>query len=214
MNKDLIILVADVQQEKTIETLLDERYKSLNIRRMTYDIFRHPRKDPGVYKEAAHFLKSYQGEYEHALVLLDSEWAGAPGDAVYLRGTLQQQLYNNGWNANNAEVIVIDPELEIWIWSDSPVVAEELRKPWNSIYTLAQKRGDWLKGQPKPIRPKELLDAILRQQNRPRSSAIFQAIARRVGLTRCQDKAFILLRQTVQNVTIFQCHRPLLTTIF
>lgn len=199
MNKDLIVLVADVQQEKTIETLLHERYNSLKIRKITCDIFRHPRKDPGVYKEAPQFLKAYQGQYDHALVLLDQEWVGAPGDALYLRNTLRQQLCDNGWNTDNAEVIVIDPELEIWIWSDSPVVAEELRQNWDTIHAYAQQRGDWLKGQPKPIRPKELLEAILQQQNRPRSSAIFQAIARRVGLTRCQDKAFIQLRQTLQH---------------
>ena len=46
---------------------------------------------------------------------------------------------------------------------------------------------------------KELLAAILRQQNRPHSSALFQALAARIGLTRCQDNAFIQLRQILQN---------------
>ena len=67
MIKDLIILVADVQQEKTLEILLCKRYNSLKIRKITFDIFRHPGKDPGVYKDAAQFLKPYQGQYEHAL---------------------------------------------------------------------------------------------------------------------------------------------------
>ncbi len=199
MSKDLIVLVADIQQEKTLETLLHKRYKSLQMRQITFDIFRHPGKDPGVYKEAARFLKPYQREYDHALVVLDREWRGAPGDAVYLRNNLQQRLYNNGWNASNAEVIVIDPELEIWVWSDSPVIAEELRMTWNKIRQLAQQRGDWATDQVKPSRPKELLEAILQQQDRPRSSALFQTLAARVGLMRCQDEAFIQLRQTLQN---------------
>lgn len=199
-----MILVADIQQEKTLETLLHERYKSLKIRKITFDIFRHPRKDPGVYKEAPQFLRTYQKQYDHALVVLDSEWAGAPGDAVYLRDNLRQRLYNNGWEANNAEVIVIDPELEIWVWSDSPVVAEELRTTWNEIKCFAQQHGYWTQDQQKPSRPKELLDAILRQQDRPRSSALFQTFAARVGLTRCQDEAFMRLRQTLQNWFPFQ----------
>jgi len=199
MSKDLIVLVADIQQEKTLETLLHKRYKSLQMRQITFDIFRHPGKDPGVYKEAAQFLKSYQRQYDHALVVLDREWAGAPGDAVYLRENLRQRVYNNGWDASNAEVIVIDPELEIWVWSDSPVIAEELRTTWNKIRHLAQQRGDWATDQVKPSRPKELLEAILQQQDRPRSSALFQTLAARVGLMRCQDEAFMRLRQTLQN---------------
>jgi len=127
------------------------------------------------------------------------EWVGAPGDAKYLRENIRQQLYKNGWDTSNANVIVIEPELEIWVWSDSSVVAEELRLTWDKIKALAQKRGDWPQNQMKPTRPKELLAAILRQQNSPHSSALFQALAARIGLTRCQDNAFILLRQILQN---------------
>jgi hypothetical protein len=53
MSKDLIVLVADIQPEKTLETLLHKRYKSLQMRPITFDIFRLPGKDPSVYKEAA-----------------------------------------------------------------------------------------------------------------------------------------------------------------
>lgn len=47
--KDLVILVADIQQEKTIQTLLDERRSALGVESVTFDIFRHSGHDPGVY---------------------------------------------------------------------------------------------------------------------------------------------------------------------
>jgi hypothetical protein len=42
-----------------------------------------------------------------------------------------------------------------------------------------------------------LLEAVLRQQGRPRSAAVFQELADRVGLAGCQDPAFVLLRETL-----------------
>lgn len=85
MTKDLVVLAADIQQEKTIETLLRDRHAALGIRAVTFDIFRHPRKDSGVYHEAHDFLRPYQQIYNRALVLLDCEWSGSPGDSMMLQ---------------------------------------------------------------------------------------------------------------------------------
>ena len=32
---------------------------------------------------------------------------------------LENQLKSNGWPNNNAAVIIIEPELEAWVWTDS-----------------------------------------------------------------------------------------------
>ncbi len=197
MNRDLIALVADIQQEKTLETLLHERQQALHIRPITFDIRRHPGKDPGVYKEAAKFLQSHATSYTHALVLLDHAWQGVPGDAQTVAQTIRENLHRTGWMAATCEVIVIEPELEAWVWSTSPAVLQELDMTWEQVMALAQQYNSWDAGQPKPHAPKELLEAILRQQRRPRSAAIFQAPARKVSLTRCQDQAVALLRETL-----------------
>ena len=98
MNKDLVILVADVQQEKTLETLLHERQPSLEIRTITFDIYRHPRQDAGVYHEAADFLGAYQpSQYHHALVVLDQAWDGAPNDVASLRQEILTRLHQTVW---------------------------------------------------------------------------------------------------------------------
>jgi len=199
MNKELVVLVADIQQEKTLDTLLRERYQSFDIRPIPdYDIFRHPRKDPGVFHEAADFLAPYVTSHRHALVVLDAAWDGAPGDAAYLRNQLMNGMQTKGWEENDCQAIVINPELEIWVWADSREVSGVLRTSWDDIHALAKQAGYWDEDQPKPGYPKELLEALLQRQRRPRSSALFQEIARRVGLSRCQDPAFVMLRETLQ----------------
>lgn len=197
MSGDLIVLTADVQQEKTLETLLRERHGSLGIRQVSFSIFRHPRKDSGVCREAHSFLRPYQASYSYALVILDGEWSGAPGDGTVLRAQIGERLAQSGWPAERCEVIVAEPELESWVWADSPVVAEELRLEWAAIRAPADELTAWPAGAAKPARPKELLEAVLRRQGRPRSAALFQAIARRVGLARCVDPSFALLRETL-----------------
>lgn len=196
---DLVALVADVQQESTLKTLLNERRQSLHIRPITCEVLRHPRKDPGVFHESHGLLDLYRPRYARALVMLDREWSGAPGDVAYQRQDVLRRLQASGWQTGSCEVIVCDPELEMWVWSGSEHVATVLRATWDEIHALASARGYWTAGAAKPSRPKELLEAILKQQNRPRSSAIFQQLAKHVGLARCQDPAFILLRDTLRQ---------------
>lgn len=197
MSKDLIALVADAQQAKVLETLLGERRRSFGIRDIAFDVRPHPRHDSGVYHEAANFLASFRAQYDHALVVLDCAWDGAPGDAAHMCRAIAQSLEARGWVAGAYEVIAIEPELECWAWATSPAVPEVLRTTWDDIHARARQRGYWIEGEAKPTQPKELLDAILRQQKRPRSSAIYQELARRVGLAQCQDLAFALLRDTL-----------------
>lgn len=199
MTKDLVVLVADVQQEKTLETLLRERTESLGIQAITFDIYRHPRRDPGVYHEGADFLAAYRPpQYRYALAMLDQAWAGAPGSAAFLQQALLNNLQQSGWPAESCQVIVLEPELEAWVWAISPHVPQVLRISWAEIHALAQGRGFWREGEAKPHQPKELLEAILTRQRRPSTAAIFQELARCVGLAHCQDPAFRLLRQTLQ----------------
>ena len=76
--KDLVVLVADRDQEQTVSTLLTKRPQSLGIQEMSIDldILRHPNRDPGVFKEAGRVLSVFAQQYQHALVLIDAEWGG------------------------------------------------------------------------------------------------------------------------------------------
>jgi len=143
MTQDLVVLVADIQQEKVVDTLLRERHQSLGMRPITFNILRHPEKDPGVYHRGADLLEVGRPLYDHALVFIDCEWDGVPGDATHLRQHILQRLHSMGWPRDRCEVIAIEPELEAWVWTRSPHVPAVLRMSWDDMRMLGQRHGYW-----------------------------------------------------------------------
>ena len=199
--KDLVVLVADGQQQAVIETLLVKRHQSLNIRHLRkmeeFQIFAHPQRDPGVYTNGGAFLSSFVKQYQYALVLLDAEWEGSPG-VRQIKEKIEDDLKYYGWE-NRSSIVVIEPELEIWVWSSSPKVSEILGQTMEKIRCLGQQNNLWEKGSPKPQRPKELMEKVLRQTRKPRSAAIFKRLAAQVSLRRCEDKSFQKLKEKLQT---------------
>jgi hypothetical protein len=57
----------------------------------------------------------------------------------------------------------------------------------------------WPDGQAKPDRPKEVLEAILKKNRIPRSSAIYKKITSKVSVQGCQDGSFLELLETLRN---------------
>lgn len=152
--KDLIVLTADVQQEKTIATLLDYRYQSMRIPHLSFDVQRHVRRDPGVFHEAPAFLQMFQDSHRKALVMLESSWDGSPGNAETLRQNLLVRLYQQGWDEDCCDVIVITPELESWFWVlESPVVEEYLKLNWQTM-RIGRQSSTWHEDLQKPNKPK------------------------------------------------------------
>ena len=196
--KDLIVLVADRHQERTVSTLLTKRPQSLGIREVPIDldIRRHPEHDPGVFDKAGRFLSIFARRYQHALVLIDAEWGGLSAEKIEEK--IQDDLNENGWEGRSA-VIVIDPELEIWVWSTSPHVPRLLGTNWETIKDLGNQTGYWQEGETKPSRPKELLGVVLHRTRKPRSGKLYRQLAEKVGLSRCQDDSFRRFRETLQG---------------
>jgi len=201
VQRDLVVLVADKNMEHALRGLLDKRTPALGIRRLTYDIHVHPRHDPGCLNEAHELLATSRPSYNHALVLFDKEGCGQEDrSAEALAEQVNNGLRECGWG-DNSEVIVIDPELEVWVWSDSPHVARCLgwadHEP--SLYEWLSSEG-WLSaGEHKPPRPKEAMEAALRQSRRPRSSAIYLELAQSVSLAGHKERAFVRLVETLQR---------------
>lgn len=198
---DLIALVPDKDQRETLDGLLTTRIGSLGIRKISFKILVHPRRDPGCYIEAQDILQPLVNKASYALVVFDHEGSGQEGrSANEIADDLLDRLSRSGWQ-NRAQVLVIEPELEIWVWSDSPQVdaalgwsgrSENLRG-WLSI------RGVWPDNSPKPPRPKECLLEALREVRVRRSSAIYRQLAEKVGLERCQDPAFNELKDILRS---------------
>jgi hypothetical protein len=198
--RDLLVLVADRNMEMAVRGVL-AREKSLGIRQVTADVHRHPEHDCGCRQAGVEFLNVFVGRYAHALLMFDREGCGQEeGLTEDIESELEMALASTGW-ANRAAAIVLDPELEIWVWNDSPHVEKELgwsgRQP--DLQTWLCQRGFLQPGQIKPARPKEALEAALRQLGRSRSSALFAGLARKVSLKKCKDRAFVKLRTALRD---------------
>ncbi len=195
--QDLIVLVADQNMAATIESLLT-RSDSLGIRGIRAEVRPHPRHDPGCRTQAADFLRPFTNKFDHALVLFDREGCGDELRPIAeLEAGVHEQLVRSGWD-QRARAIVLDPELEAWIWSDSPLVDECCG--WNGqllpLRTWIAERFELL-GNGKPKRPKEAFHAALREGGKIPSSSLFRDLASRIGLSRCTDRAFQELKTTL-----------------
>jgi hypothetical protein len=198
--KDLVVLAADKNAQHAVRGLL-ARPQALGIRRIEGDWYTHPEKDPGVLHRAHVFLRPFTKSHAHALVILDRSGSGQEQhDRATLESQIEQSMQGAGWD-DRAAAIVLDPELEIWVWSDSPHVDDALgwsgRDP-----TLRQ----WLQtmhfmqpGAQKPSQPKEAMEKALRVARKPRSSAIYEQLAMTVSVDRCQDPSFLKLKGALRR---------------
>jgi len=198
--KDLVVLVPDKSTEQVIKGLL-QRHQALQIRPLTYDVFVHPRRDPGCLNGAPDFLRQFATSYEHALVVLDHEGCGRErDDPRTLADGLKSQLGSNGW-AQRAQAVVVAPELEVWVWSRSPQVARCLG--WGQDLAHLRRwlaaEGYWPRGNAKPPRPKEAMEAALRRVRKPLSSTVFYDLAISVSLTGHTEPAFVRLTSTLRG---------------
>lgn len=200
VRKDLVVLAADKNLEFAVGGLLT-RSAALGVRKISADIYVHPESDPGCLLRAPEFLRPLYRQYGHAMVLLDREGCGQEDQPREVLETgLEDRLARLGWSGR-AAAVVLDPELEIWVWSDSPEVDRVLgwlgRQP--SLREWLRDRRYQMPGSPKPRQPKEALHEALRIVRKHRSSAIYRELAQSVSVERCVDAAFIKLRQTLQR---------------
>lgn len=196
--KDLVVLVADKCAEQAIYGLLS-RPKALGTRQVTFDVYVHPDRDPGCLHESHELLRPLRQQYKHALVIFDLEGSGAESKGrEAAEEEVRQRLERAGWSGR-AKVIAIEPELEVWVWSDSPEVDRCLG--WSQRLPPLR---EWLKQQAlweddsaKPPRPKETLVSALEEVSNPLSSSIFGELARSVSVNRCTDDSFEALRNAL-----------------
>lgn len=199
--KDLIVLVPDLDIENVLRGLFSRVSLVCGLREFSFEILRHINRDPGCYNESADFLRPFTSQYAFAMVVFDREGCGQENkERSLLESEVEDSLLANGWNNQKAAVVVIDPEIENWMWLKSPHVATALG--WNNVSGLF----DWLvsKGllEPpkiKPRRPKEAMEAALRAARKPRSSSIYKLIAENASWKKCTDPAFLKMMNVLAN---------------
>ncbi len=200
--KDLYVLVADQDMRQTMKELLD-RGASLGIPSVTYTVARHLQRDPGCRSDASRYLRHRILQYRFALVMFDREGCGHDASREAIQCGVEEDLARNGWR-DRSKAIVIDPELEAWVWSESQGVPQVLS--WNNDYdrlrNWLKSQGLWPRGCPKPPKPKKAMQAAMRRQRVRKSSRKFSALAAKLAadgtLSNCQDPAFNELRDTLQ----------------
>lgn len=198
--KDLIVLAPDRDIEHAVEGLL-RRSSELGIRPILHDIYVHPHRDPGCLRESQDFLRPFLRMYSHALVIFDQSGCGQEKQSSErLQEDVEAKIAANGWGERSAAVVLV-PELEVWVWSDSPHVPACLG--WSpeerALRTWLREKGMWPRDAAKPPDPKAALDAALHHVRKPRSSSLYRELASRVTLEGHSEPAFVRLVATLRR---------------
>ena len=197
---DLFCLVADRNMEAAVSGLLG-RPKSLGIREIQYYVRVHGFRDPGCFHKPHDVLKLFRSNARQAIVMLDQAWDGVPCDSSEeTEESLRQRLRMAGMSAW-ACPIVIEPELEAWVFSGSPHVESILG--WSNrsprLRDALEARGLWKAGDAKPQDPKAAMEWALSEVRVNRTSKIYGTLAQRVSTSNCTDRSFRRLRRLLRQ---------------
>jgi len=199
MKRDVVFLVADAAMEQMLQGFLSRPHchRSIGCGPFAFDVREDvsvaPGRDPDVFVRSRELLQPYERLHHRAVVMLDVAWEGSPG-AERIRTHISDSL-KPAWD--QFAVIVIDPELEAWVWQDNPHVAEAF-KCRADFRDVLRRSGHWPDGASKPPDPKAALDYLRRHHRADRSNAAFGRLARKISVRHCEDRAFGQLRDTLR----------------
>lgn len=197
--KDLYVLVADQDMVEALDGLL-ANHARLGIRPIDYAIAKHLQRDPGCRTDASQYLRGRIHDYHHALVVFDRNGCGDDSSREEIQRTVERDLETNGWR-DRSRVVVIDPELESWVWNGSNEVPKVLGWPgaYEQIKAWLVDEELWPSSSSKPPDPKKALRAVLRKRRKHVSSRLFGELARSITVRRCQDPAFAALTEILHH---------------
>jgi len=204
---DLVVLHSDLTMGKVLEILLKERRKSLGIKEINFKLVQALFHDPDVLENWKIYLSPFYSKAEHALVIFD--WTGSGAEKTgkrpeNLAEELKEAINKDARKTNWVGVVIIVPELEVWIWADSIHVPHALGfrdKNYKQFkdYLISTFADLWPAASQKPSQPEELLGKIRKMKSLPISSSLFKEIAEKASLAHCSDTSFQKLRDTLQR---------------
>jgi hypothetical protein len=205
---DLLFMVADTNMREAVRGLLERQaaHEVIGCRPFDFDARRDIKvakgqNDPGLFVRANELLRPFAGEYRHAVLIVDEEWDGSPG-ATAIDRKLVEHLTSAGWPPPDGLALVVRPEADVWLWSDSPHSAAALGWPsWTELRPALEGQGWMNVGHVKPSCPKEAAEWALRHGagNVKRSSALYRKVAGKVSVHRCQDSALDTLLSALRQ---------------
>jgi hypothetical protein len=197
---DLVVLVADADMSAAMNALV-LRWQLRAQRSIAFESKRHPDRDHGCYLRPTEVLGPLFAQYRYALIVFDRHGCG--GDASTrdeLEREVERRVAAVGWD-DRVAAIAIDPELEAWVWSDSPHVGNAIgwTEDTKALRAWLCGRGFWPEAMVKPPDPKGALREALRKVPLAASSALFKHLAERVSFNRCSDPSFLKLRAVLEK---------------
>ena len=195
--RDCVFLLADGTMEAMFKAFLgrQQSHGSLGCGAFSFDpgkdlVVDARDNDPGVFRRAHQFLDPYRTTHRHAVVVLDNAWEGSPGVNAIMEG-IGKRLAQSGWDQQRYAVIVIEPELEAWIWQDNQHVETAFRycgPP--TLRVFLQQSNHWPAGQPKPSDPKAAVEHVVKRCQPGPKLVTFRKIMGKVSVRGCVDPAF------------------------
>ena len=164
---------------------------------IVFDALRAKGFDGGVYSRCDDLLRNYLKTHEHAMVVIDRQFGGE-SPATQVRNEMMSRLLQSGWSNERIEVVIIDPELEVWMWQDNPNVWDALNCR-SSLREDLLKCGNWPAEAAKPLQPKETIMRIIKDNRAGAPLAVYSKIASKVAVSKCTDESFTAFRSTVQG---------------
>ena len=193
---DLGLILADKNMEYAVRGICS-RSESLAIRTITIQTKVLPGRDGGTRTTGPDLLRLWHGQILHGIVMLDWDGSGASqNSAIELETDLDTRIAPT-WG-DRAKAIVIDPELDGWMWGSDNVLKQVLDCDFPIREWLRERNFEFAENG-KPILPKNAMDALMTELRRPRSSATYKKIADRISLNKCVDPAFVRFRATLQR---------------
>ncbi len=201
--RELVILGADSTMVAVLRSFFGRERWDLTLQCQRFDvwpqedIFHDPmHTDGGVHKSAHELLRPYLNTHRRALVVLDQQYGGElPAHEVH--DEIVARLSQTGWG-DRCEVVVIDPELEIWLWQDNPNVERALNFSGGSLRRHLEGTGAWPADAPKPTEPKETIQALVRQRSL-KTKVVYTRIADSISVHGCTDPSFELLAGSIRR---------------
>lgn len=153
--------------------------------------------DGAIHNRAHEFLRPYLSTHDRALVVLDQQFGGER-PAAQVRDDIVERMNRNGWSPNN-DVVVIDPELEVWLWQDKPQIARAVGHTGQPLRAMLRESGEWPAHASKPTHPKDTLQQLIRTNRAGAPMAVYTRIVKAVGVKGCDDAAFHHFRDTLRG---------------
>ena len=214
--KDCVFLLADGQMVAIFQSFLQQPrfHDRLGTASFSYTLLdagcvpraTAPRNDPGVYHRAHELLRGPRATHRRAVVVLDLQWGHAL-TTEDIQSSIRANLCRCGWLEADVAVIVIEPELEAWVWQDHPLIDEVFyrnrskaeRAALPALRQWLREQGLWPAACAKPPDPKLAVTRARQAFGAGAPVAIYTSICSRVSPQRCQDAAFLALRSTLQG---------------